>query len=514
MNIFFRVDASSLIGSGHVIRCLTLAKELKKQGHQCKFICRDHKYNLIKKIKKENFKVFKLPNLKNLNKKFKLDDRTSIYSKFLGINWREDAKQTIEVLKEEKKIDWLVIDHYGLDLKWEKKLRKFTEKIMVIDDLANRNHDCDLLLDQNLTENYKSRYKNFLNKNCNLLLGPQYSLLQKQYRDLHQQATIRTGKPKKILIFFGATDERNITGLIIESFYKLNKKDIFLNVVIGSSNSQKEKIIEKYKSNKNIKFYSDLDSLANLMLDADLAFGACGTSSWERCCLGLPSISITIAENQISIAKELNRRGLTFWLGDHYNVTKKQVYDFLKIFINKNLERMSRECKLVTDGYGALKVAASLTLNNNVKLKAREAELRDETLLLNWANDPLVRTNSFNSKLISLPSHKKWFQKCLKSPDSCRIIIVETQKKLPIGQVRVEKNKYKWVIDFSLASFARKKKIGTKMFLTAINRLKKMGIMNFKAQVKKKNYVSSKIFKNAGFTEKKINKDNFITFFY
>ena len=379
MKIFFRVDSSSQIGSGHMARCLTLAKKLRIRGNTCKFICRDHHNNLIEKIRNEEFEVVTLPNSRELKSTESNKVVISDYSKWIGASWNNDAKQTIDVLKKEK-IDWLIVDHYGLDKKWEKKLRPYTKKIMVIDDMANRNHDCDLLLDQNLIANFKNRYQNLLPKNCSTLLGPEYALLQNKYKDLHLSAPPRIGSAKRILVYFGEADQNNFTLITISSFLKLKRKNITLDVVINSNNPQNKKIKKLTKKNKNIKIYSDLTSLASLILRADLAVGASGATSWERCCLGLPSIVITIADNQKPIAKELHKQGLVRWIGHYDKITNNSIYDELRNVIDQDLEAWSNACKLVTNGCGAEKVASILTLNSKTKLKSRLAQLKDANI--------------------------------------------------------------------------------------------------------------------------------------
>ena len=250
------------------------------------------------------------------------------------------------------------------------------------------------------------------------------------------------------------------------------------------------------------------------MLKADIAIGACGAVSWERCCLGLPAIVITIADNQKPIAKELHKQGLIRWLGHYDKITNNSVYDLLKNSIDQNLETWSKACKLVTDGCGAEKVASILALNSKTKLKPRFAKIDDEELLLNWANDPLVRANSFQSSIILKKDHKKWFYSCLKNPDNSKILIVETENSLPIGQVRITKKNQKWVIDFSLASFARRKRIGSKLLNLAITKFKEEGITSFFAEVKESNKASCKTFDKNGFIKKTPYKSKFITFFY
>ena len=446
MKIIFRTDASSQIGSGHVIRCLTLAKVLKKQGADCKFISRDHNNNLIEKIKKEDFKVIILPNSIKVKSTQSTKDTNSNYSSWIGASWNEDAKQTINALNEEK-IDWLIIDHYGIDKRWEKKVRPYCKKIMVIDDLANRKHDCDLLLDQNLIANFKNRYQNFLPKNCSTLLGPQYALLQNEYKVLHLSAPPRIGSIKRILVYFGGADQNNLTEKALTSFLKLNRNNIALDVVISSDSSQKEKIKKLSKKNKNVKIHSELTSLAHLILKADLAIGACGSTSWERCCLSLPSIVITIADNQKQIAKELHKKKLIHWLGHYNTIASDSIYNALKATIDQNIEAWSDACKLITDGCGAEKVASILTFNSKTKLNSRLAELKDENLIQNY--------QKFNTKYKSAEKFREFFYLYLRNQDKCKIYILETDEGLPICQVKFDLTKDGWTIKCTQARSVR-----------------------------------------------------------
>jgi UDP-2,4-diacetamido-2,4,6-trideoxy-beta-L-altropyranose hydrolase len=450
MKIFFRTDSSSQIGSGHVIRCLTLAKLLKKLKAECKFICRDHNDNLIKKIKEEGFDVIILPGFKQKNKAISTKGIESTYSNWLGESWNKDATQTINALSN-KKIDWLIIDHYAIDERWEKKLRSSTKKIMVIDDLANRNHDCDILLDQNLVANFKNRYQNLLPTYCTTLLGPQYALLQNEYKDAHLIAPPRVGPTKNILVYFGGTDQNNLTEMTLSAFVKLNREDINLDVVISSNNPQKEKIKKLGKNNKNIKINIDLKSLAPLMLKADIAIGGCGATSWERCCLGLPSIVITIAENQKLIAKELNKLGLIRWLGHCHVITKNSIFDALETSIDHNFETCSNACKLITDGCGTQKVASFLLFNSKTKLQTRLAQIKDEILLQNLSK--------FNNKIISVDKFRKSFYSSLRNQDCCKIYILEIDEGLPICQVQFNLTKDGWTINYTQEKFVRSLKL-------------------------------------------------------
>lgn len=358
--IFFRSDASSIIGTGHVMRCLTLAKALRKHGTKCKFICRNHKGNLIKIIKKEGFEVKSISNLKRskINRKFNKSGLT--HARWLGASWQEDANDTIKAIGKEK-IDWLIVDHYAIDKKWEEKLRPYTKKIMVIDDLADRNHDCDLLLDQNLVVNFNTRYDNLLSKKCNFLLGPRYALLQSEYAKLRELAKPKIRKVQRILVFFGGSDRYNLTRLTLSTFLKLNRTDIVLDVVLDLQSKYSKKILSLAKYNSNITLHKTLPSLAPLMLKADLSIGAGGSTTWERCCLGLPSIIIVSGMNQEKIAEAMKSAEAAFVFKP--NVKLQNNIRQALLFLLKESDvylKMSKKAFSICDGKGINRVIKKL----------------------------------------------------------------------------------------------------------------------------------------------------------
>ena len=217
------------------MRCITLAKALRSQGASCRFIVRAHPHNLSDLINLEQFEVIVLPMEPVGYSNFKHDDESLSYSAWLGVKWKTDSLETIHALSGTRP-DWLIVDHYALDASWEAQLREHVGNIMVIDDLANRNHDCDLLLDQNLIANEQSRYDGLLPKACARLIGPRYALLQNEYAELHPRTPPRRGVINRVLIYFGGADVNNITGLALSAFLSLNRKDIFVDVVVNSSN--------------------------------------------------------------------------------------------------------------------------------------------------------------------------------------------------------------------------------------------------------------------------------------
>lgn len=313
MRIFFRVDSSTQMGTGHLMRCLTLAHELKGAGVEISFICRDLPGNLCSLIAKKNYELFLLPKIEDLRG---LDRKENIYSAWLGADWQLDAKQSIQILRKEKQgVDWLVVDHYALDVKWEKEMRSYVKKIMVIDDLADRFHDCDLLLDQNLCQNMNVRYQNLVPQQCQLFLGPQYALLRSEFTQMKKKLRKRDGFIKRILIFFGGSDLTNETTKALKAVLRLRKDNIQIDVVVGKSNPYKEQIKNFCSDHSNINYYCQISNMAQLMNDADLAIGAGGSTTWERCYLGLPAIILVIAENQLEITAAVAKTGAIHNLG-------------------------------------------------------------------------------------------------------------------------------------------------------------------------------------------------------
>jgi len=345
--IFFRVDSSQKIGSGHVMRCLALAEELRQLGKKVEFIVREHQGNVNQQIVKKGFKVYSLfsPPVN------KLKDLTG-YEKWLGVKQDIDADEMIQVVKD-RDIGWLIIDHYAIDHNWEKRLRPFTKKIMVIDDLANRHHDCDLLLDQNYIHNEK-RYDNLITPKTIKLLGPKYALLRKEFSENIKYYT-RQNEIKKVFVFFGASDQDNLTRLAINALTQSKLKYLLVDVVIGSSNQYHLEIEKELETHPNIKLHIQVDNIAELMLKADLALGSGGASTWERMALGLPSIVITFADNQVAFTRDLYKDKYINWLGNSYQVNEQIIYDALLESINNSnqLQKQSQKCQKLVNAKGA-----------------------------------------------------------------------------------------------------------------------------------------------------------------
>jgi UDP-2,4-diacetamido-2,4,6-trideoxy-beta-L-altropyranose hydrolase len=308
--IAIRVDSSIEIGSGHVMRCLTLAEQLKSSHTEVFFMCYELTGNIANLIEEKGYVVERFPLLKAAQ-----DEA-----------WKTDLEHTQKILGSLKnQINWLIVDHYGLDSRWERRLRSYTKKIMVIDDLANREHDCDLLLDQNFYLDMKKRYQDLVPQTCKKLLGPQYVLLRPEFYEARKNLRERDGMVRRILIFFGGSDPTNETTKALESIKVLNRPNIAIDVVVGVTNPNKKYIQQLCENLPKTTFYCQVDNMAQLMVNADLAIGAGGATTWERCFLGLPTIVIIVADNQIKVIEAVNKVDAVWSLGMSDTVSSEEL---------------------------------------------------------------------------------------------------------------------------------------------------------------------------------------------
>lgn len=500
MKIAFRVDASVQIGTGHVMRCLTLAKGLHERGAECSFVSRDSEGDLNDLLRSQGFSVHALSPREDLLDRN--DQPVPAHAHWLGISWRTDAQQTIEAIGDGV-VDWLIVDHYGLDKHWESQLRPYTKKMMVIDDLADREHDCDLLLDQNLVADFETRYDQLIESSCARLLGPKYALLQPEYAELRSRTPPRSGPVRRIFVYFGGSDLYNLTELTISAFLSLQHPDLKLDVVINPRSPSADNVRAQVAGHANITLHENVPSLASLMAKADLAIGAGGATTWERCCLGLPTIVVTVADNQRPIAESLNKNGLICWVGDYQSVSIQTLLQAIdKELDGSSLHASSAACSDIVDGKGTDRVISALSLSSATPLKIRTAELADEKLLLDWANDPLVRGNSFNASPIQPDSHRQWFCSRLNNLAGCKLYIAETQDSLPIGQVRLERGEGEdWQIHYGLWVGARGKGFGATIVKLAVEKLREESpLAKVIGCVKPDNEPSKRVFQTLGFS--------------
>ena len=354
MNILIRVDASRTIGTGHLMRCLTLADEMKVRGAEVTFISRQIPAYLQQSVEDNGHRVIKMEAESGSRPHEGLAELE--HSHFLETSQRQDSLQTKLHLNQEH-FDWLIVDHYALDYRWELEMRSITGKILVIDDLADRMHDCDLVLDQNLQISTWQRYSKRVPESSKLLMGPRYAMLRSEFLDCNLELRVRKDKPKRIVVFFGGIDEANFTEPVILAVAALKISDLEVDVIIGAKHPAREEIVKHCKDN-SFTCHIQTKRIAFLFSRADASIGAGGSTIWERGCLGLPTLVFIVAENQreASIcAEHHNLLKLAESSKDNAKALQQEIGGFLS---NRSmLESISRSCLCKLDAKGTGRVA-------------------------------------------------------------------------------------------------------------------------------------------------------------
>ena len=491
MNIAFRVDASKKIGTGHVMRCLTLADGLAKHSANICFIAKHMPTNLQKLIQLKGYEFEPL-----------LDDITTNqldelkHAEWLGTSQHKDAKETIAKLAGQI-WDWVIVDHYALDYRWESKLRNLSQKIMVIDDLADRNHDCDVLLDQNFYKDMVTRYVGKTPNNCHLMLGPKYALLREEFSRERESLQIRTGKVKRVLIFFGGVDAQNYTGMVVKVLLGLTEFSSNVDVVIGAEHPSKNEILIDCEL-KGYSCHIQTEEMAVLMANSDLIIGAGGSATWEKCCLGLPNLAIATADNQIKQLDDLAAAGYCYMV-ERNNDFIDSFKVHIKAFVENNTLRefLSKNSADLVDGAGTQRTVKFLI--SSTLLNLRQVTVADEKNLFEWRNQHNIREVSGNKDVIDWKIHQLWFKNMLQNSNI--VLLIAEINKTPVGTVRFDINHEQAEVSIYLIQQTESQGLGYNILKSAELWLSRSRpcckVLN--ATVLEENISSHKLFKKAGY---------------
>lgn len=332
-----RADASVHIGAGHVMRCLTLAQQIRDEGqNDVAFICREEPGHLASLIRDQGYPV-------------------TLLSARTPFSWLEDAQQVLDSLNGES-VDWLVADHYGIDARWETLLKSKASRMAVIDDLANRPHDCDAIIDHNYRQGFVNRYDLLVPEGCIKLLGPRYLLLRPEFALARQTLKRDVSSVRRILVNFGGTDEPNLSLRAVQAIQSLQIAGLAVDVVVGQSNPHIASLQQEMKRLPAATLHVQSNRMAELICAADLAIGASGSSTWERCCLGLPTLTLVLADNQREAANELGQAGVIVNLGESDITVQELATEVARLMKDQDLRARlcQRSIELITADQASL----------------------------------------------------------------------------------------------------------------------------------------------------------------
>lgn len=368
-HVVFRSDASLQIGTGHVMRCLTLADALTAQGVNCQFICREHQGNLIELIRNKGYNVHALAvhsesvTTRSLAIKTASGEEAPVHSHWLGATQLEDAEACAPILAALQP-HWLIVDHYALDACWERALKQHYRQLMVIDDLADRPHLCDLLLDQTFGRNPED-YRDWVPINCQFLCGSQYALLRPEFAAMRDYSLQRRGHPKlrKLLISMGGVDKDNVTGQVLGALCNSPlPANCQITVVMGATAPWLDDVRNQALGMPwPTRVLVGVGDMGQLMADSDLAISAAGSTSWELCCLGVPSFLICTATNQRTVIAALASANAIVELDrGALNQPDSASFRAQHVELINNLGAYATSAARVTDGCGVSRVCAQL----------------------------------------------------------------------------------------------------------------------------------------------------------
>lgn len=414
----FCVRASSLIGGGHVMRCLVLAERLSECGWQCDFVCTPTTSVTVPALLQSGFSVFE-------------HDQSQYEQTAALICTAPDG------------CDLLIIDDYKIDRNFEKRCRPWAKRIMVIDDLADRPHDCDVLMDQTLGRN-KDDYSSLVPAHAQLLLGADFALLRpefSQYRNVAVKHRIENSKSVHVLVSIGMMDNTNATAKVLAGIEESNV-GAEVSVVLASSAPHLDDVKARLKSMSRVThLHVDHAMVWDLMAHSDLAIGAAGSTTWERCCLGLPCLMIVTADNQVEVARAMESSGAAKVLGRIDDLSTALMADCIRETCSDvaGLLDMSKKAMMICDGKGVSRVLnaiAPLYLKDGRFVTSRPIKYEDTALLFLWQTAPGARAYSRNPNPPLWDEHVQWINHRLDQGEGIfELLEVDGE---PVGFVRLD----------------------------------------------------------------------------
>ncbi|MGD1875918.1 MAG: UDP-2,4-diacetamido-2,4,6-trideoxy-beta-L-altropyranose hydrolase [Kiloniellaceae bacterium] len=499
MRAIFRADASSDLGSGHIMRCLTLADSLSGLGWNCGFAVAPGSTDAAPALARAGYETCTLDGGGGGGG----DGETES----LRRHWPDGT-------------DWLVVDHYARDRGFETACRPWAARIMVVDDLADRPHDCDILLDQALNR-APAAYSGLVPPGCRLLLGTRYALLRPEFAGLRTAALQRPRgqtAPLRLLVSLGGTDPDNVTALALDGIERSGlaldgtpdsapENTVTVDVVVGAGCPWREEIAARVAAMPGVRLHVGPNDLAAMMAQADLAIGAAGTSSWERCCLGLPTVMLVLADNQLENARQLSAaravRLVDGAAGDLADAIAAALHDLDAD--REALQDLSTQAAALCDGLGARRTRLSLLPPQPTKdgrgVTLRLAGTHDEATLLHWQQQPAIRNLARNPRIPTPAEHRRWFAERLHA-DDCFITMIEHGDAVA-GMLRLDRVKDSEAPEaFEVSIVVDEAHRGAGVGLGALKQIRAwLPEVAFHAETLPRNTVSISLFRTAGYTQ-------------
>jgi UDP-2,4-diacetamido-2,4,6-trideoxy-beta-L-altropyranose hydrolase len=497
LRVAFRADASVQMGIGHVMRCLTLADSVAAQGGSCLFLCRPFEGHMIDAIRQRGHRAEALPLTGDTA--YGLHPSPPPHADWLGGDWRSDAAATRTAVTDFV-ANWLVVDHYALDRDWQATALPGGSRLAVIDDLADRPHLADLLLDQNYGRK-ASDYDGLETDTCQRLIGPRFALLRPRFAELREQALERraTAQPRHLLITLGGTDPKNATGAVLRALADLDLPEgMRITVVMGANAPWLADVKTAAKALPcPTEVLVNVADMAGLMLHADFCIGAAGSTTWERCCLGLPMALLVLAENQRPSAEALSRDGVCMVLPSPSEPAfHSAMVDLVtQMATGKTSLALAKTAAAICDGAGTTRLLRALS---RTPISLRPASPDDCAFVLHCRNDGEAWRYYKTPKPTEARQHNAWFSKALNRDDLW--LGIAEKGATPVGFVRLDfLAQGRAEVGIALAEKFRGEGLGEILLRAAIAEARTKDITQLDAVVHVDNTASMALFRACGF---------------
>ncbi|HET8747201.1 MAG TPA: UDP-2,4-diacetamido-2,4,6-trideoxy-beta-L-altropyranose hydrolase [Ramlibacter sp.] len=522
MRVALRCDASGGMGTGHVRRCVALARALREEGVETRLVCRRH--DAVSEGAVGDLDVAWLPapsaGLRSLTEAGASGSAPPAarsrgsapayegpsaprHAPWAGVSWEEDAQETARAVAGFQP-DWVLVDHYAFDARWEQAVAQATgARIAAIDDLADRAHAVELLVDQNLQPPSGDKYAGRIAPATRRLLGPRYALLAREYATAARYRFRR--QVRSIGIFLSGADAHDASSAALRACREEAGFTGEIELVSSARSPHLARQQELARRWPGTRVLTDLPDLRAFFARHDLQVGSGGGAAWERCCIGAPSVALQIAANQAAVLPRLAELGAVEFVPD-----PQRLGHVVAELVAQPRRRvaLARAARGLVDGLGSARVAAVLALAVDPQLAWRTATLADEAMLLEWANDPQARALAFQPRRILPREHHAWFAARLARPQDCLLLIATSRAGTPVGVVRFEREETHWVISYSLDTAFRGWGHGPRLLAGALEALRqRFGPVQVQGWVRRDNAASLQVFRRLGFEESRVERD-------
>ncbi len=431
MKAALRVDASRTIGTGHLRRCGALAHALRDAGVQVHFVVRDLGIDAADWLHGEGFEARVLPAPQA--GAHAAETSRSVHAAWAGVDSATDAAQTVQSLQGQQ-IDWLVIDHYAFDQAWHELVATALGcRIAVIDDLADRDLAAAMLVDHNAHTDHRAKYGTHLPATARLLGGPRFALLGNAYAGARRYEVHE--RVRSIGVFMGGVDACNASAAMLAGIETAGF-DGDVEVVTTSANPHLDTLRRAVSSRARTTLSVDLADLTAFFARHDLQIGAGGGATWERCCIGAPTLGVVVADNQLAVVPALVELGVLATARPPTSLDPAVLAMAIRALVDVAPRRhtLAMRSREVVDGLGARRVALCMAADN---LAVRTARLDDAAMLHRWRNHPDTRRVSRDAREIGFTEHELWLRRTLDDP--ARTLLVGEVGRIPVGVIRFDR---------------------------------------------------------------------------